>query len=64
LVRIQCVDPDTGCGYSWVFTARVASHLLKRSYWVRCPRCRSRVFKRRKRQLKEAEQLTPEVVAH
>jgi len=52
--RVQCNGRDTSCGYTWLFTPRVASHLLKRSYWVRCPRCRTRVFKRRKRQLKEA----------
>ena len=51
--RVKCNDQDTGCGYSWLFVSRVTSHLLKRSYWVRCPRCRARVFKRRKRQLIE-----------
>lgn len=61
MVRVQCADSDEGCGYSWIFTQRVASHLLKRSYWVRCPKCKARVFKRRKRQLKETEQLIKEV---
>jgi len=51
--RVMCNSPE-GCGYSWVFTPRVDSTQLKRSYTVRCPRCGAKVFVRRKRQLLEA----------
>jgi len=51
--RVQCSSQE-GCGYTWVFTQRVDSTQLKRTYTVRCPRCGAKVFVRRKRQRAEA----------
>jgi len=51
---VQCVwDPVTkkGCGRSWNFGPKKPSTLLKRSYWVRCPDCGNKVFRRIKRSL-------------
>lgn len=47
--RVQCSQ----CRYSWIFTSRVHSHKLKKSYWVRCPKCRSKLFQRKKNKVWE-----------
>ena len=49
-------DPEAeGCGNTWDFQSRVDSTRLKRSYWVKCPACRAKVFYRRKRKHVEAK---------
>ena len=42
-----------GCGHTWHFVSRKLSENLKRSYWVRCPSCQRKVFRRIKRKRME-----------
>ena len=58
-MRVQCNGPtnlpkgaeETPCSYTWDFQAKKPSNLLKRSYWVRCPKCKAHVYRRVKRKL-------------
>ena len=52
MVTVECngaVAKVEGCGYAWDFQSRKPSEKLKRGYWVRCPSCRRKVFRRVKR---------------
>ena len=46
-MRVTCSNVD--CSYTWNFKPRVSSHRLKKSYIVKCPKCRQPVFLRVKR---------------
>jgi len=59
-MRVTCND----CHYTWIFTNRVRSIKLKRSYWVLCPSCGLNVFKRIKRKILNpiSKNPTPQII--
>jgi len=59
-MRVTCKD----CHYTWIFTNRVRSIKLKRSYQVHCPKCGAKVFKRIKRKILKpvSKNPTPQII--
>jgi len=59
MVRVQCrnhIENEAyDCMYDWIFTPRKRSYELKKSYWVRCPECKQKVFLRKKTNVLEAK---------